>query len=59
MSNDEIPTINIDEDPVNANWIQILDARSRGEVNELDPRMTMKDRVKAQRRADQEREQNR
>jgi len=55
----DIPKFNIDEDPVNANWIQILDARSRGEVNELDPRATMKDRVKAQRRADQERDRNR
>lgn len=54
----DVPKVNLDGDEVNANWTQILHARHMGKVHPLDPRPVkgIKQRVLAQRQADQERE---
>jgi hypothetical protein len=53
------PVLNLDGDEVNANWTQILHARHEGRVHPLDPNpeLALRNRVVAQRQADQEREQ--
>lgn len=52
-------TVNLDAGPVAANWIRILDYRSRGLIHPDDPRATPTQRAQAivaqQRQYDQER----
>jgi hypothetical protein len=52
----DLPRFNFDADETNANWIQILHARHRGQMHPLDPkRKKPEKRHKAWRVADQER----